>query len=55
MTRAYWDDRKGQLRKELQQALGPLAPAYDITALTPGRPAGYGLAIDPARIHLVER
>ena len=55
MTRAYWDDRKGQLRKELQQALGPLAPAYDITALTAGRPAGYGLGIDPARIHLVEQ
>jgi len=53
MTRAYWDDRKAHLRQELVSALGPLAEAYDIRAITPGRPAGYGLPVEPNRIRFV--
>ncbi len=53
MTRAYWDDRKAHLRQELVGALGPLAEAYDIRAIAPGRPAGYGLPVEPNRIRFV--
>jgi CRISPR-associated protein (TIGR02584 family) len=55
MTREYWNDRKGQLRRELEQTLGPLAAAYDVTALSHGRPACYGLAIEPERIRIWEQ
>ena len=53
MTRAYWDDRKAHLRQELVSALGPLAEAYDIRAITPSRPAGYGLPVESSRIRFL--
>ena len=53
MTKTYWDDRKTHLKKELLHALGPLADAYNIKAVTRRRPAGYGLPIEPDRIRFV--
>lgn len=55
MTRGYWDERKTKLKDELEETLGPLAAAYGITALVLGRPAGWGLAVDPARIRILEQ
>jgi len=54
MTYRFFHDRKGSIAETLEEAAGPLADAYAVRALTEGRPAGYGLSIDPERIEIVE-
>lgn len=50
MTYPFFHQRKTSIREQLEEALGPLAEVYAVQALTPGRPAGYGLGIAPERI-----
>jgi len=53
MTYQFFHQRKASIRECLEEAVGPLAEAYAIKALTTGRPAGYGLDIAPERIEIV--
>ena len=53
MTYQFFHQRKTSIRAALAEAVGPLGDAYEVHALTPGRPAAYGLRIDPERIQLV--
>ena len=53
MTYQFFHQRKTSIRSALAQAVGPLADAYEVRALVEGRPAGYGLEIEPERIRLV--
>ncbi|ESQ10020.1 MAG TPA: TIGR02584 family CRISPR-associated protein [Chromatiaceae bacterium] len=53
MTNGFFHQRKHSIHDLLEQHLGPLADAYAIRAIKPGRPAGYGLKIAPERIEVV--
>lgn len=53
MTYDFFHQRKAHIRECLEEALGPLAEAYAIQAIEGGRPARYGLAIDPERIDII--
>jgi len=53
MTYQFFHQRKTSIRECLEEAVGPLAEAYAIKAIEEGRPAGYGLAIEPAHIEIV--
>ncbi len=50
MTDQFFHQRMRSIREQLEETVGPLAEVYAIQAVTPGRPAGYGLAIAPERI-----
>jgi CRISPR-associated protein (TIGR02584 family) len=54
MTYRFFHDRKTGVAETLEEAVGPLAEPYSIRAVAPGRPAGYGLAIEPGRIEIVD-
>jgi CRISPR-associated protein (TIGR02584 family) len=54
MTYRFFHDRKTSIAETLEEAVGPLAEPYCIRAIEPGRPAGYGLAIEPGRISIID-
>jgi CRISPR-associated protein (TIGR02584 family) len=53
MTYSFFHQRMARIREKLEEAVGPLAEAYAVKAIEGGRPAGYGLAIDPQCIEIV--
>lgn len=54
MTYQFFTQRKTCIRRNLEEAVGPLADAYDIHNLTGDkRPAGFGLRIEPGRIRVL--
>ena len=53
MTNAFFHQRMTSIREQLEESLGPLAEVYAIHAMTPGRPAGYGLGLAPDQIRIV--
>jgi CRISPR-associated protein (TIGR02584 family) len=51
MTYQFFTQRKACIRRDLEQAVGPLADAYDIQNLTgEKRPAGFSLRVAPERM-----
>ncbi|WP_295438089.1 CRISPR-associated ring nuclease Csm6 [uncultured Thiodictyon sp.] len=53
MTNAFFHQRMTSIREQLEESLGPLAEVYAIQAVSPGRPAGYGLALAPEHIRIL--
>jgi hypothetical protein len=53
MTNAFFHQRMTSIREQLEESLGPLAEVYAIQAVSPGRPAGYGLALEPEHIRIL--
>lgn len=53
MTYPFFHQCKARIRECLEETVGPLAEAYAIQAIEGGRPARYGLAIDPERIDII--
>lgn len=54
MTYRFFHQRMRSIREQLELALGPLADAYAIKALTKGPRARYGVSIPPERIEIIE-
>jgi CRISPR-associated protein (TIGR02584 family) len=54
MTYQFFTQRKTSIRRGLEEAVGPLADAYDIHKLSGDeRPYGFGLRIEPERIRIL--
>lgn len=54
MTSGFFHQRKTSILGQLEEQLGPLADAYAIRAIKPGRPAGFGLGVGAERIEIVD-
>ncbi len=54
MTYRFFHDRKTGIAEALEEAVGPLAEPYCVQAVEDGRPAGYGLKIEPERIEIID-
>ena len=54
MSYQFFHQRKASIKKSLKQTLGPSAACYEVRQLSSGRPALFGLDVEPGRIRFID-